>query len=669
MNGISDRQLRWLFVAQGLTIAPLLLQLPLWVALLWASSLCWRHQIQRGRWPYPNMLVKLLLGCVCLAGIVVSFGGMSGLQPLVGFLVCAFALKLIELRRPKDVLIVLFIGFIAVSAQFLFAQHVMAAGFALLACGVLLSAWQACLATRVKPLMVELKAGFWLLVQSLPFMALLFIVMPRIGPLWAVPMPGQGPTTGFSDDLQLGGMAPLAQSRAPAFRVGFQGAPPPRDELYFRGLVLEEFDGSVWRPGPYTLGPAPAVDVAGRETRLDLILEPHQQPWLFTLGLPQDARSRELAIERVGGQLLRASRPVVTRASYQVTARLPGEPWPEVLEPRRQSLLTALPGDTNPRLAAWAASRPPNRIVADVYQAFAADFTYTLAPPHYGSAPLDQFFFNGRRGYCEHFATTLAVALRAAGVPARLVVGYQGGEFNNEANYLLVRQLDAHAWVEAYWPGRGWQRLDPTAAVAPDRVELGAAEALDPVERALVTPAWHNSAAFAAMRQAADAFGYRWNRWVLNYDNSVQLALLKRLLGSADPLRVGAVFVGLVLLLLGALLLWPHLSGARRARHPAERRLGPALRRLQRHGFSRRPGESLAAMLRRVAPAYSSGEALILRLAQLYEMAVYGEDRRALAALGPLARQAARLKRPRPTARPDSANKSGSRESCADTVG
>ena len=649
MNYIGSAQLNWLFVAQGVSIAPLLIQLPAWITLLWASAITWRWQVQRGVWAYPHMVIKLVLGFVCLIGIYASFGSIGGVRPLVGFLVCAFALKLIELRQRKDMLIILFIGFIAVSAQFLFAQHMGAACFALLACAILLSAWQACLTTRKKPLRKQLQGGFWLLAQSLPFMALTFVVMPRLGPLWAVPLPARSPTTGFSDQLTLGGLGQLAQSGSTAFRAQFDGMSPPLQQLYWRGLVLEDFDGSVWRTGTFVELPAGESAAPGRTYDFEVVLEPHGEPWLFSVGLPKDARSRDLALERVGGQLLRATRPVDAKLAYSVVAVLPEAPWPEVLSPRRLELLTALPGGANPALRRWGTQwqgREAADLVAAAHERFAADFTYTLAPPAFGAQPLDNFFFDAKRGYCEHYAAALAFAARAAGHPARLVVGYQGGQYHAGSNYWQVRQLDAHAWVEIYVAGQGWWQVDPTAAVAPERVESGAHDALGDSDQALLQPSWQRLAGVGALLQAMDAASYRWNRWVLNYDSSDQMGLLRRLFGSANPWLVGAGFVLILLAMAAVVFVWPYLRRRSVGQSGAQKLLQPTLRRLSRHGLRRRPQESLQAFLHRAATAYGPHRAKLLALAEAYDAVVYSGRGQSMQQLQARAREVAQLPRP-----------------------
>src|SRR5690606_17067951 len=245
--------------AQAICIFPLLLKLPFWIWFVWLAALVWRVQIHRSRWFFPSTWSKLVLGVGCAGGIYATFSGVRGVEPMVGFLVCSFILKIIEMRTKKDALIVLFIGFVAVAAQFLFAQSVLAGLYGIFSLFALLTAWQAAYYSRSISPAQYFKMGGVLVAQALPFMVILFVVMPRLGPLWAVPLPQGKGKTGFSDTLEMGDLGELVQSPEVAFRVAFDGSPPPAQQLYWRGLVLDEFDGIRWRAAALPARPIKGV--------------------------------------------------------------------------------------------------------------------------------------------------------------------------------------------------------------------------------------------------------------------------------------------------------------------------------------------------------------------------------------------------------------------------
>ncbi len=587
----------WVLVAQAVSIFPLFFKLPFWVAVIWWSALVWRIQISRAKARFPNAFLKVILGVVCIALIIATYSGKAGVEPMVGFLVCSFVLKLIEMHSQKDALIILFIGFVAIAAQFLFAQGIIAAVYGAFAFWVLVTAWRAVMTNRQQSFREHLQTSGLMLAQCAPMLLVMFVIMPRLGPLWSVPLPQGSGHTGFSDSLTLGDIGELVKSHEVAFRAEFDGVPPAMDELYWRGLTLDDFDGRQWR----SAGSWQYVKVGDQtfdQTQYDyrVIMEPHYQQWLFVLGYPIRAKSQQFDVRRTKDGLLSSVRPVTQKLQYSVSSLLALNSSRR-LSTRDLARLTDYPEAYNPKTQALVSRWQSQGLTqAQAVEAalglFHERFRYTLKPPLLGAHSVDDFLFTSQSGFCEHFASSFVLLMRMMGLPARIVVGYQGGTYNPDG-FLTVRQSDAHAWAEVYIKGSGWIRVDPTAAVAPSRVERGISEALEEDDRALLTRAHWQGRWLNQFRGQWESMSYSWQRWVLNYNNDTKEAFLTRWLGGFDVLRVGLVFVcaSLGILLLVALTFW--WRGKGKPQLAEDKLLAKALKLLRQQGYVRAPHETL----------------------------------------------------------------------------
>jgi transglutaminase-like putative cysteine protease len=639
---VRHENLMWLIVAQGIVILPLLARLPVWLWLVWFSAMLWRLRIHSGKMVFPSGTIKLALGLGCVLGLFLSYQRSLGIEPMVGFLVCAFVLKLLELRTRKDGLLLLFIGFIAVATQFLFSQSFASALYAWLSCVALITAWQTIYLTRHYSTFFKIKSGVILLVHAMPLMLLMFVIMPRLGPLWRVPVLQGGGHTGFSDSMAPGDLGQLVKSTGTAFRVTFNGSqtPPPR-EMYWRGLVLDNFDGRTWSlDNDWDSQFSVNKENVQLDDLLDydIIMEPHKYRWLFALAEPVTVSTERAAIRISYDGLIVARDTLVSRLQYTVVSVSPDKfTWPD-LTPFERARLQRLPTDYNPESIAlargWTAQGlTPKGIIEKALDWYNQAFFYTLAPPTLGKHSVDEFLFNTKRGFCEHFASSFVVLMRAAGLPARVVVGYQGGTYNGLEDYWIVSQADAHAWAEVWIDGEGWQRVDPTSAVAPQRIEQGIVNALPPGERKLVgagnleSPQW-----LIHLRHRMDAAGYVWNRWVLSYDAEKQNRLLTQLLGGIEPWRIGVGFCALIGGLLGLYTLLV-IKPRWRTKTPFERALLRFDRSCQQLGVSRQQDESLAAFAQRLAAAKPKLKKACHRLAQISQRALYAGDPRCTDAL------------------------------------
>ncbi|HCY61958.1 MAG TPA: DUF3488 domain-containing protein [Oxalobacteraceae bacterium] len=571
-----------LLLACALVLAPHATQVPPWVALTAGALLLWRAWITfRGNRLPPRWLLLPLAG-LAMAGVFISFKTLLGQEAGVATLVVLLAFKLLEMHARRDLLVVLFLGFFLILAGFFHSQGMGAALIALLASIGLLSAQLSFQYTgAAPPLLQRLRLGLKIVVLATPLMLLMFFLFPRIqGPLWGLPGDAQTGRSGLSDTMAPGNIAQLALSGDVAFRVRFLDPAPARSKLYWRALVLDNYDGRNWSQHPAPSGQAApaavrpaALRAQGPGLRHQVTLEPHGKRWLFALELPQSPPLMPglAATVRPSGELL-AERAIHERIRYTAISHVDFALQADASRNDLRRWLT-LPSGYNPATLSFAATLR-NGTDDDVQLANAVlrhfreqSFRYTLEPPPLGRDAMDEFLFSTRAGFCEHYASAFVVLMRAAGVPARVVTGYQGGEINPVDSFMTVRQSDAHAWAEIWLEGRGWLRVDPTAAVAPDRIERNLARTLSQggvggLAGAIALPPAARSW-LASLRFNWDAVNNGWNQWVLNYSPDKQKSLLQSLGFHAPDWRTLAMLLGSGALIL-ALLAWPMLADRRK---------------------------------------------------------------------------------------------------------
>jgi transglutaminase-like putative cysteine protease len=614
---IPRNTLALLMVAQAAVVLPYLLHLSPW--LIGVGLFCgyWRSRVYQGVWDYPGRAIKAFLVVASITGVALSGVGGFSLEAVSSLLILAFALKLIEMKNRRDAYLVIFLSYFVIAVQFLFDQSLLVAAYELFAIVVVTAALVGLnqLHTRVRPF-VSLKLAGTLVLQALPFAVVLFVLFPRIAPLWSVPLPNSN-TTGISDRVTPGDMAALTRSDELAFRVVFGGAIPRLKDLYWRGLVYSDFDNGTWSvnhevsPALRSRNDAPTTGGVG----YTVLLEPTSRSWLFALdkaysSTPSVIRTRDFALE--------SRDPILSVFRYDVTS-YPDEALAPNDPPGERELVIG--GAGNPRIesfarALWQRTGTVESYVNEILRIIREqDYHYTLQPPKYpGPASIDQFWFDGRAGFCTHYASAFVYLMRVVDIPARMVGGYQGGEINPLTGHLVVRQYDAHAWAEIWQAQSGWLRVDPTSAVAPQRIEQGLNAALSAEDRSslsLFTNARLGEWGLAGLLQLVDSLEHRWNLWVIGFDGSVQSGILQELLGGHSPTRVGialtvsgAISLGVV----AALLFW-----RRRAlpRHPVERIFSRFAERLAANGYDRRPEESPAGFVRRVAAQVGLSQAQI----------------------------------------------------------
>ncbi|MDD2741826.1 MAG: DUF3488 and transglutaminase-like domain-containing protein [Rhodocyclaceae bacterium] len=597
---LDHRCAPWLFAAALATTLPHAWHQPTWLSFLsglifaYANWLWWRNERLPSRW----LLIPLVaLACV---GVMYEFRTLLGRDAGVAMLVLFMSLKLLELRSQRDATVLITLGYFLLLTHYFYSQSI-PTGLWLIAAMTIVTAALIRLhgGTASQPLPTLRYAGL-LTMQALPFMLVLYVLFPRIsGPLWGLPQDAHRASSGLSEQMSPGSFSDLALSSEIALRVHFDGEIPPRDKLYWRGPVMEVFDGRTWRPHAEQKQP-PSIEALSPPIHYESTIEAHQQRWLLALDAPVPGL-KDFGINHT--LTVTTHQALQQRARFALSAvtnyRFNVQEESGVLQRN-----LALPKNLNPRTVALAqswqhvetdASATVNRALA----LFSGDnFAYTLQPPLLGENSIDEFLFQSRRGFCEHYAAAFVVLMRAAGIPARVVGGYQGGERNPVDGFLVIRQSDAHAWAEVWLAGKGWVRVDPTASVSPNRVEGGIALALpdsEPLPALLTVRAdWAR-----AIRHRWEAINNAWNQQVLGYNPARQREFLHQL-GLANPnwKNLTVLLATLMGLLILALTAWTFY--ARRRLDPVQHLWHSALKRIAKSKVNCAPWETPLALQRRI---------------------------------------------------------------------
>ncbi|MDP6264854.1 MAG: DUF3488 and transglutaminase-like domain-containing protein, partial [Pseudomonadales bacterium] len=577
---IPRNSLAWMLAAQVAVIAPHVPRLAPWIIVVCLGCGLWRIMVFLGRWSYPGRWTKVLFVLVGIIGVPIGYGRhFFQLEPAVALLIVAFVLKLLEMHHKRDAFIVIFLAYFVLTTEFLYSQTIPTSIYMGLVMAMITAALIGLNQTQghLKPVHTFKLAGV-LLGQSVPLMVVLFILFPRVGPLWTVPLQSQSARTGISDNMSPGDIASLTQSDELAFRVTFAGEVPPNSQLYWRGLVFSRYDGTSWSQARTGYGPTPVewannlnadwdslIERRGKPVSYSVILEPTNQNWLFALPTPVPLTE---GIGLVRDFRLYSLKPVQSRLRYEVVSFLDHRTERELSDYWR-SRMTSLPQKGNPlswRLATQlrGQSSSSEQFISRILLMFnVEEFTYTLKPPLLGEDEVDDFIMVTKRGFCEHFASSFVFMMRAAKIPARVVVGYQGGEFNPIGNYLAVHQFDAHAWAEVWIEGEGWRRVDPTSVVAPERIEDGLQAAVDDEQSFLEDSplSWFKYSQtlwLTELRLQLSAIGHYWDAWIVGYNPTMQVRFLGQFMGEVNIKKIGiTLFVtfGSVLLCIALLLL------------------------------------------------------------------------------------------------------------------
>ena len=549
-NYLAQASLLRLLGVLALVVAPHLFRLPPWLGVAVVAIGLWRAAAALRQWPLPPQWLKVLFVMAALGGVLASFPGRFGQHAGTALLVIMLALKLTEMRSRRDVLVVVALCYFTMLTHFLFSQELWTILY-LGTCAVAVTAMliEANHPGTALPPRLTLRKGATMVAFALPLMLVMFVLFPRVpGPLWGLPSDAGAARSGIADTMSPGDISRLIENDAIAFRVTFLGAEPAPRDRYWRGPVLSYFDGRRWR-APFrgdeyfqlyntklNAYQEAEVELAGEPVTYQITLEPHRQHWLFALDMPDAAALPPNSALTGYYQLL--SRELVKDSHTYVVKSYPRYRLEPAMSEQWQRSATRLePPELNPRARALAggwrnAGLTGMALVQRALQLFREEqFFYTLEPPELGADMVDEFLFETRRGFCEHYAGAFTVLMRAAGLPARVVVGYQGGELNEVGGYFVVRQSDAHAWSEVWLPGEGWIRVDPTAAVAPGRIEAGLEAALPSSELpSFLRRSGLSTLGYLRLRAdvAWDYINVTWDKWVLGFSTERQFELLSR---------------------------------------------------------------------------------------------------------------------------------------------
>jgi protein-glutamine gamma-glutamyltransferase len=612
-----------------LVAAPHAAHLPAWIPVLAGIMLLGRLYYGYARKPLPNRWLLFGIAFVCVAGIAFSYRTLYGRDVGVALLTVMMCLKLMEMHTARDTMVVVLLAYFLVITNFFYSQTIATAVYMLFVVWIITATMVALQhrASRPMPLRV-LRHAAGLIVQAVPVMVVLFLLFPRVqGPLWGLPQINAAARTGLSDTMSPGDVSVLGLSDEIAFRVLFEKPPEKPTQLYWRGPVFNVFDGQTWHGGLSLTVSELQFEPLAPPLRYSVTLEPHDRRWLFAIDVP-NAAPREGFL--TNDMQMRSRRLVRERLRYEV------ESIPEYrigLNERTYDLNSALrlPPSAAPQARALAQrwkqeAANPREIVDRALGMFREQpFIYTLAPPGLGDDPVDEFLFTTRSGFCEHYASSFAFLMRAAGIPARVVTGYLGGEVNPVDGYLVVRQSEAHAWTEIWLPDAGWQRVDPTAAVSPLRVEGGLSAAVPASER---DPLRGGALDWAKrMRYAWDAVANSWNQWVLGYNPERQARFLSKM-GLQEATWQNMVVILMVtsaatVLILAATLL---LRLARRRREPVQRIYEKYCARMARRGARRHGSEGPLAYAARIALQFPQWGKHAQEVGGLYVALRYGRE-------------------------------------------
>ena len=614
--------------AVAIATVPHVPHIPAWVTLQLVAVIAWRISAERFEWPMPARWLRLSALAIATMAVFGTYRTLNGVEAGTAFLVLMAGIKLLETRSSRDLTVLVFIAYFLLYAALLRDQRlpqlpwlVASAAFTTAAlmrvhAGSAADTWRG----------IARRTGA-LLLQAAPLAVLLFLLFPRLpGPFWGVNL-NESARTGLGEEMTPGDVSDLSASGEVAFRARFFTPLPPPAQRYWRGPVLHEFDGRSWRRPRGQVFPEQVVTYGGAPVDYEITLEPHARRWVLALDMPaawpvpETLRGWDLTIM--------SARPLTEVTAFRLRSYpsyTAGQALPAAI--RHKDL--QLPKEGNPRSVALgrelaARHAEPGAIVGELLRMFRTQpFVYTMRPPLLADNAIDEFLFDTRSGFCEHYASAFTMVMRAAGVPARVVTGYQGGEFNPIGGYLIVRQSDAHAWSEVWIDGRGWVRVDPTAAVAPERIErglLGAVAEDEPAPGRLREA----SALWAQVAFSWDSVNDFWNQRIVRFDAEQQLDLLERL-GIEEPdwraLGLGlTASLAVFFVALSAYLGW-------RFRRPGRdwpaRLHALVARRLQRRGLEPGLAEGPVAFLERAAAECPDLAPQLREILKLYVELRYG---------------------------------------------
>ncbi len=614
------------------SIAAHFVNLPLWVSGFVIVALGWRCLQNMGYLKPVNNWFLIPMVFIGGIGVFAEYWTIVGRDAGLALLTVMTSFKILESRTHRDLLILIFLCYFLIATHFLFSQSIFTAVLMLITL-VVITSTLITLNQRNDQVTVRqrLQTSVRLVALSIPVMLILFVLVPRIpGPLWGITNEQRGGVTGLSDHMSPGEISNLIRSNDVAFRVDFDAKLPPQHQLYWRGPVMVRFNGRRWFQERRRRISQLQISTFEPATKYTVTLEANGAYWLLALDIPTQLVSNSLM---TADYQLTSTKVINDLRRYTMESRLSFQVGLDE-DPKYLDLALEYPLDSNPRTIQYGQKLASqylnkNEIVNHVLKMYREqEYSYTLQPPILKGDVVDQFLFESRRGFCEHYAGSFALLMRAAGIPSRIVTGYQGGEYNKVGKYLIVRQSDAHAWTEVWLKDRGWTRVDPTAAVSPLRIEQGIDDALSD-ERASFR-IQNKNPLFGNLLYNWDNLQHSWNDWVINYDDQKQRRFLRKLdLGIENA---GDMIIALVVLLASVsglfwLISWYRERPARPEQY--EILFRRFIKKMSRLGYQKKDSEDARQFLQRVHQQDSEQGLLIEQFVDLYNRIKYGRDNNA----------------------------------------
>ena len=612
---------------------PMYPRLPLAVLFAVAFLTLWSWLLFHNRVQRPGKVMLPLLVLMVVGLLFHSYGTIFGRQAGSTMLLLLAFLKLFETKRESDIITVVFMGYFLIASNFFFSQSALIAIY-VIAVVIYLTSLLIIISDKKNStrLLERLQRSSHMVVLAIPIMLILFVLFPRIsGPLWGLPKDDSSATTGLSDEMSPGSINRLITSGEVAFRVYFDGEPPPHSELYWRGLVLSNYDGKTWRRDDAPVYAKPMlVDPDENDSSIGytVMLEPHNQRWLYALEHLVDIDgtvnvSREMQ--------LYTKNNITDVVSYAVRSDAQLENQGLFEQEYSKNLL--LPSGMNPQTVGLAQAlyaevgQDDDAYINRVLKYFRErDFIYTLSPQLLGDQAMDDFIFNTQQGFCGHFSSAFVYLLRAAGIPARVVIGYQGGSMHPFDDYMIVRQSDAHAWTEVWNDYRGWVRIDPTAAVEPRRVESGIENAVDQREL-LPSILVSDNALFRRARFMLDSFHSNWNQWVVGFNKKKQKELFELLGFSNVSISDLVLMMVVAMTLAGAVAAWWVVRKDPRSRKDTVKHYYDKFCfKLNKAGVEHQSCEGASEFLQRISSRFPHKKNELALITGDYERLRYGSD-------------------------------------------
>ena len=531
MNNAQINILIFLLSSVGLIVLPHVANIPLLIFLFFYVMLAWRViAIWRPHYlPKKNLLIALTIFSLLL--LFSQHRAILGRDAGTNLFIVTLGLKLLETKSERDYYLVIYLSFIVAASLFLFQQSLLMAAYILAVCCVLFATLVAINSIEIKT-SIALKTASIIVFQAIPLAIVIFILFPRIeSPRWMIFKEKEKAKMGLSESMEPGSISDLSVSEELVFRVKFKDKIPPARERYWRGPVMSYTDGKRWRilNSQRYLSHLSPTNYQGSAYQYTLLMEAQEKNWVFALELPAQYDDH---LDKNGNYQLTTTDNPNKRSEYHITS------YPNYNTGALSSLEyqdnIQLPQNTSEKIKNLVQQlhgfeNKPEIFIQQLLNYFKTEqFRYTLRPPEMINNPIENFLFEKRAGFCSHYATAFVYLMRVAGIPARVVTGYQGGNYNAMGDFLEIKQADAHAWAEVWLENKGWVRVDPTAAVAPERIEqsiniellqLGAEVRFD-------TEKNKQQGLLAQAMQLWNSVDYQWQRWVVNYDTDNQADFL-----------------------------------------------------------------------------------------------------------------------------------------------